>query len=58
MDIFEKINGLEILDVITACGLSYKKDSGSSYMYTILKSDGKPDKSFKINTNLNIAVNR
>ena len=56
MDIFNKINSLDILSVLDVANISYKKDSGQPHNYTILKSDGRPDNSFKVNTSKNIAV--
>lgn len=55
-DIFNEINDLSILEVLSRANIQYKKDSGSPYMYTILKSDGRRDESFKINASRNIAV--
>lgn len=54
--IFNDINDLPILDCLDAAWVSYKKDGWSPYMYTILKPDGSPDSSFKVNTTKNIAV--
>ena len=56
MTIFEQANQLEILTVLDAFWISYKKDSGQPHMYTLLKDDGRPDNSFKVNTAKNIAI--
>lgn len=54
--IFDDINSLPILDVLTTAHIWHKKDSWSPYMYSVLKPDGSVDKSFKINESMNIAV--
>lgn len=54
--IFDDINALPILEVLATAGINYKKDSWSSYMYSILKTDGSVDTSFKVNESKNIAI--
>lgn len=56
MNIFEKINNLDILKVLEIAWISYKKDSWQMHTYTIYKSDGKLDNSLKVNTSKNIAI--
>ncbi len=57
MQIFEKINNLEILSVLDAFGINYKRDSWSQHTYSIVNPDWKIDTSFKVNTAKNIWVN-
>jgi len=56
MDIFDKVKSLEILTVLDAAGIGYKKDSGQMHSYTLLKDDGTPDNSFKVSSVKNIAT--
>lgn len=53
MDIFEKVNNLEILTVLEAAWIGVHKDS--SHTYTIKKPDGTLDSSFKVSVTNNIA---
>lgn len=56
MDIFDKIKDLEILTVLDAAGIAYKKDSGQMHTYTLLKDDGTLNNSFKVSSSKNIAT--
>ena len=56
MDIFGKINALEILTVLDTFGIRYTKDSWVPHTYTILKDNWTKDNSFKVNSAKNIAV--
>lgn len=53
MDIFEKVNSLEILTVLETAWIWVHKDS--SHTYTIKNPDGTRDESFKVSTTNNIA---
>ncbi len=55
MDVFEKVKSLEILNVLDAAGVGYKKDSWQTHTYTLLKDDGTLNDSFKVHTVKNIA---
>jgi len=55
MDIFDKIKDLEILTVLDAAWISYKKDSWQPHTYTLLKDDGTLNNSFKVSSSKNIA---
>jgi hypothetical protein len=56
MDIFDKIKDLEILTVLDAAGIAYKKDSGQMHTYTLLHDDGTLNNSFKVSSSKNIAT--
>lgn len=48
------MNDIPILDVLSAAGISYRKDGGSANMYVMIHADWKTDTSFKINVSRNI----
>ena len=54
MNVYDRINSLDILSVLDAAGISYKKDGSSSHTFTLLGPDGKTDTSFKASTQKNI----
>jgi len=53
--IFEEINNLPILEVLTKAGISTKKISWQPHMHNVLKSDGKVDTSFVVHETKNLA---
>ena len=54
MNAYDRINNLEILCVLDAANIWYKKDWGSTHTYTLLWPDGKTDTSFKVSAAKNI----
>ena len=54
MNVYDKINALDILTVLDAGGIWYKKDWSSKHTFTILAADWKTDTSFKVSSQKNI----
>ena len=54
MTVYDRINSLDILSVLDAGGISYKKDGSSKHTFILLGPDGKTDTSFKASTQKNI----